>query len=214
MTKLQSHINRIENLTLQELVDATAQHGDSYDVLERLNIPKTEITRQLIITKLADCGMLVNYKPRGSYGVDQLIEVVPKCDCFSGVGRALKISICTYNLKKLKQMCIDNNIDTSHFTPNRTRLHTKKKSRAASLEDVLIENSTFGRSALRGFLIRKGLYTGICAECGLGEEWNGKKLTIELDHVNGDHRDNRPENLRWLCPNCHSQTATFKRGKI
>ena len=45
--------------------------------------------------------------------------------------------------------------------------------------------------------------------CGLSEWINGK-LVLELDHINGDHTDNRIENLRYLCPNCHSQTDTFR----
>lgn len=48
-----------------------------------------------------------------------------------------------------------------------------------------------------------------CVECGLGPEWNGKKLTIQVDHINGDKYDHQPDNLRFLCPNCHSQTSTF-----
>lgn len=54
----------------------------------------------------------------------------------------------------------------------------------------------------------------VCAECGIGEEWNGKHLSLQLDHINGIFNDHRIENLRLLCPNCHSQTETFagKRG--
>ena len=48
-----------------------------------------------------------------------------------------------------------------------------------------------------------------CASCGSGKVWNGKPLTLHLDHVNGDTTDNRVENLRFLCPNCHSQTPTY-----
>ena len=48
-----------------------------------------------------------------------------------------------------------------------------------------------------------------CCMCGLSEWINGK-LVLELDHINGDHTDNRIENLRYLCPNCHSQTDTFR----
>lgn len=51
-----------------------------------------------------------------------------------------------------------------------------------------------------------------CAICGLEPLWNGKELTLEVDHISGDSSDCRLENLRWLCPNCHSQTSTF-RGK-
>jgi 5-methylcytosine-specific restriction endonuclease McrA len=51
---------------------------------------------------------------------------------------------------------------------------------------------------------------GKCLFCKT-KEWLGKPLTLELDHVNGDNTDNRRENLRFLCPNCHSQTPTYRR---
>jgi len=54
-----------------------------------------------------------------------------------------------------------------------------------------------------------------CAECDNVGEWRGRPLTLQLDHVNGIYNDNRLENLRWLCPNCHSQTETFAgRGSV
>jgi len=54
-----------------------------------------------------------------------------------------------------------------------------------------------------------------CALCGNSGEWQGKPLTLQLDHANGRYDDNRLENLRWLCPNCHSQTETFAgRGSV
>lgn len=52
---------------------------------------------------------------------------------------------------------------------------------------------------------------GTCDICKTPPLWNGLKLSFELDHVNGDNNDNRRENLRMICPNCHSQTPTFRR---
>ena len=50
---------------------------------------------------------------------------------------------------------------------------------------------------------------GHCQECGISD-WNGKPLTLEVDHIDGNHQNNSVTNLRLLCPNCHSQTPTFK----
>src|SRR5258705_6896499 len=53
-----------------------------------------------------------------------------------------------------------------------------------------------------------------CVDCGIGPKWNERSLVLHVDHINGDYSDCRPENLRFLCPNCHSQTANFAgRGK-
>jgi Zn finger protein HypA/HybF involved in hydrogenase expression len=69
------------------------------------------------------------------------------------------------------------------------------------------------RTHLKGRLIAEGLKENRCEECGL-TEWLGRPLSMALHHVNGDGRDNRLENLRLLCPNCHSQTDNFAgRGR-
>lgn len=53
-----------------------------------------------------------------------------------------------------------------------------------------------------------------CAICGLGPEWNGFRLVLQLDHIDGDSDNNKLDNLRLLCPNCHTQTDTFSsKGK-
>ena len=67
---------------------------------------------------------------------------------------------------------------------------------------------------LKPKLWKAGLKEKKCECCGIGEEWNGKHLVLELDHINGNSRDHRLENLRILCPNCHSQTPTFRGRKM
>ena len=79
----------------------------------------------------------------------------------------------------------------------------------SNLDDILVENSNSDRGHLKRRLIREGILAEECVGCGTGPEWNGKPLTLALDHINGVNNDNRLENLRLLCPNCHSQTDTF-----
>lgn len=75
-------------------------------------------------------------------------------------------------------------------------------------EDILKENCKHQRTVLRRYVIKHNLIPYKCAICGC-TEWNGKTLSLELDHINGINNDNRLENLRFLCPNCHSQTSTY-----
>lgn len=63
-------------------------------------------------------------------------------------------------------------------------------------------------------MINEGLKEDKCEICGQLPEWNGKPLVLQLDHINGDHYDNRIENLRIVCPNCHTQTDTFGTKKL
>lgn len=63
-------------------------------------------------------------------------------------------------------------------------------------------------------LYRYGIKKEFCEKCGLDGNWLGRPISLHLDHINGDNKDNRLENLRILCPNCHSQTDTYAGKNI
>jgi hypothetical protein len=152
---------------------------------------------------------------RYKYTQEKLEKVVSEALSIAEVCRGLGLKSCGGNYKTLKDKFKLWDIDTKHFTGQGHNQGDKFKpfGKKYELEEVLIENSPYKSSYhLKARLYKEGLKEIKCEECGL-EYWNNKVITLELDHVNGITNDNRIENLRILCPNCHSQTETFRRKK-
>lgn len=173
--------------------------------IERLGIDATHLARRM--------GPRRPKGRRRRFTDEELIDAVRESHSWSELSRRLGYQPSGGAHRYIKAYVIQRELDTSHFTSQSWAKGLKFPGRRRrSLEDMLVERSTASSSTVRKRLIAEGIRPPKCEICGL-EEWLGQPLRLELDHINGEHTDNRIENLRILCPNCHSQTETFGRHR-
>jgi hypothetical protein len=146
------------------------------------------------------------------YDVEFFTNIVKTSNNISDVSRKLNLSTGHGNRQTIQKYIKLYNIDISHFHNgyygNDYNFLIKR-----SLSEYLVENSTFCRMTLKKRLYKEGLKERKCELCGQGEDWNGKHMSLILDHINGVNNDNRLENLRIVCPNCNATLDTHCRGK-
>ena len=108
--------------------------------------------------------------------------------------------------KILKERIKELEIDITHFQPFKNSSFAIQY----TTEEILTKNSPYkNNSSLKKRILKEQLIEEFCSICLLPPIWNNCKLVLQLDHINGDNKDNRIENLRLLCPNCHTQTETY-----
>ena len=141
---------------------------------------------------------------------EELIEIVKQSSTLTQVLNKYGLDNKGGNHHTLKKRLIEDNIDYSHITLGCG--HNKGK-RFNKLDDIdinelFIENGTLTRKhSMKKLLAKIKGYK--CESCGMTDTWNNKLITLQMDHINGINTDNRLDNLRFLCPNCHSQTHTY-----
>jgi len=144
---------------------------------------------------------------------DEFAQLVKENHCIVDIVEKLGYSRNSGSTgKKVKERIIKDNIDNSHFKGRQAKSNGFPK---YDLKNILVKNSAYTNiTRLKIRIINKGLLEYKCAKCGNRGEWNGEPITLQLDHKNGNNTDHRLENIRFLCPNCHSQTKNFSGRNI
>lgn len=150
-----------------------------------------------------------------SWKKEQLEKAVKTSKSYRQVLYKLGLKAAGGNYEQIKKYIKEYKFDISHFTGKVWNKGLKGLSfPRIPLENILVKNSTYQSLKLKKRLFTAGLKSPKCEECGWAKTNEDGYLPLELDHINGDYHDNRLENLRILCPNCHSLKPNHRGRNI
>lgn len=136
---------------------------------------------------------------------EQFIKICEESSSMAEASRKLNMTFNCFKRKAIKLGCYKTN---QNWTKGKSALNDDRI-KSKYINELFVENSGARREYIKGLIIKHNLIEYKCSDCGLNNIWNGKVLSLQLDHINGVRNDNRIENLRFLCPNCHTQTETW-----
>ena len=145
-----------------------------------------------------------------SYTEEELAKAVADSINISQVMRHLGLKFTGGNHGYIKVKILKLGLDTSHFLGAATQLG-KIPSNKKSWREILVRKNGYRKEdthRVRRAMIESGIPYR-CSKCDLDDCWHNQKLVLQIDHIDGDPMNNERNNVRFLCPNCHSQTETF-----
>lgn len=149
------------------------------------------------------------------YKKENLEKIIKESFSYAEVLRKIGLANVGSNLTTLRKYVAKYMINIDHFTGKQWN---KGKTEADNFIigkipiDKIFSNQVGIRPCnLKEKLFKLGYKDRKCEICGCDEMWQGKPLTLELHHIDGNHYNNSLENLQILCPNCHSQTNSYRR---
>ncbi|WP_327683857.1 HNH endonuclease signature motif containing protein [Streptomyces sp. NBC_00467] len=206
--------------TKEQLEEAAAHSHSIREMLDHMGVPPYSSAYSNLRKKLdafgIDTGHFTGRKgntPRPPIPPDDLAPAVAQSHSLAGVLRVLGRPEHSSNRALVQRSAALHGISTAHFVGQAHRRGRPSRARRSAAE--LLQRCAADAPRTKTALLRRALdeigVLHVCDECGTGDTWRGKPLVLEIDHINGDRLDNRLENLRYLCPSCHSQTRTFAR---
>lgn len=147
------------------------------------------------------------------YSQEDLAQAVLESTSVTQVMRSLGMKVAGGSHSHLTRRIAKEGLDTSHFLGQASNRGKTSKAKKSS-ELILIKRSS-GERARTKQLKRAMFESGFvysCAKCAISS-WQGQDITLDIDHIDGDHLNDTKENLRFMCPNCHSQTPTHRNKK-
>jgi 5-methylcytosine-specific restriction endonuclease McrA len=146
-----------------------------------------------------------------SWTDEQLILAVAESRSYRMVLIKLNLIPAGGNYEQIKRRITKLTLSTDHFTGIGWNVGLQfRPVPPQPLEKLLVKNGTAQSFLLKKRLFFEGMKTPVCELCGWHKMSEDGRVSVELDHINGDHHDNRLENLRILCPNCHSLQPTHR----
>ncbi|KKR00224.1 MAG: hypothetical protein UT24_C0015G0032 [Candidatus Woesebacteria bacterium GW2011_GWB1_39_12] len=148
-----------------------------------------------------------------SIGKEEFAKLVAEAYCIADIIFEIGFdNYSTSHYKRVRERITEEHLTSDHLIRGglaKNRIILPGICKKIPIEEILVENSSYNRTNLKKRLIKNGMLKEKCAKCGMNNEWQSEKLVLQIDHINGIWNDNRIDNLRLLCPNCHSQTKTF-----
>lgn len=146
-----------------------------------------------------------------SWTDEELIDAVKISYSMRAVITRLRLVPAGGNYVQVEKRIEDLGLDIKHFTGKGWNVGLKFNPKPPeTLDTILVKGRRFQSNGLKKRLFNSGLKERKCELCGWCEVSIDGRIPVELDHINGDHADNRIENLRILCPNCHSLQTTHR----
>ncbi|MGK5728669.1 HNH endonuclease signature motif containing protein [Streptomyces sp. URMC 124] len=202
--------------TREVLAEAAGSSRTLSEALEKLGVAPGSSRRRYLRERMRKLGVDTSHFERegGRWTKEILESAVAASSTTYEVLRHLGVEVVGGQHTHVSRRIRAFGIDTSHFVAP----VSKGRKRKRSLEELLtVQTAPEARREQSCRLKKAMLALGVadrCALCRIDAVWQGIPLPLEVDHIDGDWRNNRIENLRLLCPNCHSTTDTYRgRGK-